>query len=192
MYVAPSFASVQAQVRSIFHDRTVVGHTVLNDLHALQIFHPGYLLRDVSICPFLRPPESLPQPFDTPETAAVDGTHVTPQSKIAAMASEQRRLEKEREKKKHDKLAALLGDDADFLPFGHAKSQKGKKNKRGGGAAYDPISFYSSLYAPQRTKPIIQKEKEEERQRLFYRESLKSMTERLLGQHIQEGEHSSV
>ncbi|CAG9466137.1 unnamed protein product [Pedinophyceae sp. YPF-701] len=48
---APPFEHVQAKVFELIKGRTLVGHAVANDLHALKLTHPRELLRDTAHYP---------------------------------------------------------------------------------------------------------------------------------------------
>jgi len=45
---APSFSQVQAQVRELLTDKILVGHGLENDLSALQLEHPWWMIRDTA------------------------------------------------------------------------------------------------------------------------------------------------
>jgi len=45
---APSFSSVQSQVASLIKGRILIGHAIHNDLKALLLDHPNWLIRDTS------------------------------------------------------------------------------------------------------------------------------------------------
>ncbi|KDN42201.1 hypothetical protein K437DRAFT_257978 [Tilletiaria anomala UBC 951] len=48
LHGAPLFSDVQKQVAKLIEGRTLVGHALSNDLTALQLTHPRYLIRDTS------------------------------------------------------------------------------------------------------------------------------------------------
>ena len=45
---APSFAMVRHQVQEMIHDKILVGHGLENDLTALQVLHPWWMMRDTA------------------------------------------------------------------------------------------------------------------------------------------------
>ncbi|KDQ63473.1 hypothetical protein JAAARDRAFT_53681 [Jaapia argillacea MUCL 33604] len=46
---APKFSAIQTQIAQLLHGRTLVGHTLWNDLSVLGIPHPAVATRDVAL-----------------------------------------------------------------------------------------------------------------------------------------------